>query len=150
MKKYLLLLILLLIAGVSKAEIQTSPLDKEMKSYISSKFKPAKNKKLVLYAEGATKVPNCPHSAAFAKIISKLHQRSDFLSAYSFQKFDINKMGRSSDEAAQKALAFHSLCGVFCIVSLQNNWIYAPLGHSFYQDQTAGLPDVLKNLKSKK
>jgi len=144
LKRYLLLVAVLMygIAFEAHAEYKTTPLNAEIKDYVSKKYKTVGSKKLVLYDEQLAQV-NCPHAAAFSKIFNKQRQRNDFRAAYSFQK---QNHPTSSDTLTP--YNFAKLCGVVCVVSLKNNWIYS-IGNSFAEEKATELSKALSALKSK-
>lgn len=145
---FILSSILLFGIGIAQAEvkIQTKPINKEMKDYISAKYKPAKGKKLVLH--GSPNVPNCPHWKAFNKTIEDSRKNKKLAPYYSFRKTEtsIEETGKT----IKTAINFLDTCSIFCIVSLENNWIYAPFSHTFNKSQTAVLKSALTTLKNKK
>ena len=153
MKKCLLLLVSFLAIStiVSAAQFKTKPLTKELRSYITKTYKAVPHKKLVLYFPDES--PSCPHWQAFIATFKKQQNRTDLKQNYSFQPQILHstKNYTSAQESAadaKKMSDFFNACGIFCIVSLEKNWIYSP-GNSISKEEVKVLPKLFTTFKSK-
>jgi len=148
MKKYLLLFALLLCAGPAFSagnQFKTTPLDKDVKEYITQKYKPVSGKKTVIYA---TEKPNCPYGQAFMQSVDKQRKRTDLQKDYAFYGRVLERKASSEKEMTQFIKFFNS-CGLLCVVSIKNNWIYS-IGNSVGIEEAEMLPKMFDSLKSKK
>ena len=153
MKKYLLLLVLLLSVGIAQSAVnfKTKPLTKGLRSYITKTYKVVPHKKLVIYVlEEST---SCPYGQAFIDAFNKQRSRTDLKGSYSFQPQILQSSkgyatAQEADAAWKKMSDFLTACGVLCIVSLENNWIYS-IGNAVGFEEAKALPKVFTTLKSK-
>lgn len=135
----------------SETQFKTKLLNPEVKEYISTTYKPTANKKLVIYPNAT---PNCPYGQAFMQALKKQQNRKDLEKAYLFRPM-ITQISESSfsnieeaEYAGQKVMNFLNACGIFCIVNLENNWIYS-FGNAVGLEEANALPKLFNSLKSK-
>ena len=142
--------------STANTQFKTTPLSQKFKEYILKTYKPSTKKKIVLYLN---ETPNCPYGKAFMKAFNKQKSRKDLQQNYFFKPLTINLEKslsiQNTNAAAEKAVAeselmvnFLSNCGIFCIVNIENNWLYS-IGNSVGQEETDILPTLFTSLQSK-